>query len=87
MNFAPKECYREAFYYASDGKSYKCMGLTNDLGDGRYTFVQDKTYTRGYIERVASEVWVTHPELPDDLVCRELVKSTHSFSYHHLSNR
>lgn len=77
MNFAPKEQYFEAFHTASDGSGYRCLGLCTTENGCQFKFVKEETHSRGYIERVAGADWDKAPELPDELVCRELVKSTH----------
>ena len=75
-NFAPKECYRKAFV-TINGSNYRCLGLVNELENGRYKFVGEATYSRGYIERVADANWRETPELPKELECRNWVQSTH----------
>eukprot|EP00116_Pleurobrachia_bachei_P012354 sb/3472616/ len=76
-DIGPKESYHQAFV-TINGENYRCLGITQKLENGvQYKFVGEATYSRGYIERVASTYWHETQELPLELQCRNWVQSTY----------
>ena len=71
-----KESYHEAFV-TINGENYRCLGLTETLGNGQFKFIGESTFSKGYIERVAGARWLKTPELPLELQCPNWVQSTY----------